>query len=102
MATIQYKIKNIFKLIEKLDEALSLKDFEKFKTIETTYSDQLKNLLSTESEENLVGIIEELKKIENLTVSIQDKAKISLIQLKEESLQFKRNKNKIKAYGRNT
>ena len=102
MATIQYKIKNIFKLIEKLDEALSLKDFEKFKTIETTYSDQLKNLLSTESEENLVGIIEELKKIENLTASIQDKAKISLIQLKEESLQFKRNKNKIKAYGRNT
>ncbi len=98
MQHIQQQIEHLFQLAQALDHSLSAQDFDQFKTLEMKYSQQLKKLLDKQNKSALLAVIEDLKKLEQVTGIVQGRAKQSFLQLKEQSLLQKRNKSKIKAY----
>tara|TARA_R110001583_G_scaffold26571_4_gene95780 strand:- start:24126 stop:24431 length:306 start_codon:yes stop_codon:yes gene_type:complete len=101
MSNTQHKIKQLFKLLEELEQDLIAQDGKKFQMTEMRFSDGLKSLLDS-NKHHLEDMLEDLILLNKTIAIIQKKSEQSLTQLREQTLQHKRNKNKIKAYGKNT
>ena len=82
----------------KLSTLLDDAQYEEFQLQQTIFSDQIKDLLTSNSAETLSTVIDQLKMVEEQVKILQKKSEQHFKQLKEQSLLQKRNKNKIKAY----
>lgn len=98
MTNIQAKLEVLFEFEKKLTLLLAEEEYEKFKLQQDLFSDQIKDLLSKHSENELNNVIAELKKLQNKVQLLQQQADACCISLKNKSLLLQRNKSKINAY----
>lgn len=98
MTNIQAKLEILFDFEHKLNQLLDEEQYEAFLQQQNLFDDQLKNFLSSHSEDELINIIDRLKRLKIMVQSLQKRAGIDSKQLKEKSLALQRNKKKIKSY----
>lgn len=98
MTNIHAKLEVLFEFEKKLSLLLAEEEYEKFKQQQDLFSDQIKDLLSKHSENELNNFIEELKKLQNKVQLLQQQADACYLSLKNKSLLLQRNKSKINAY----
>jgi len=98
MTNINAKLEVLFEFEKKLTLLLAEEEYEKFKQQQDLFSDQIKDLLSKHSENELNNVIEELKNLQNKVQLLQQQADACYLSLKNKSLLLQRNKNKINAY----
>ena len=98
MTNIQAKLEVLFEFEKKLTLLLAEEEYEKFKLQQDLFSDQIKDLLSKHSENELNNVIADLKKLQNKVQLLQQQADACYLSLKNKSLLLQRNKSKINAY----
>lgn len=98
MTNVQAKLERLFEFEKKLNLILDEEQYELFLQQQALFGDQVKDLLSKHSEDELNSVIKQLKKLQHNIQLLQDRADVFYKQLKEKSLALQRNKNKIKAY----
>lgn len=98
MTNTQAKLEILFEFEKKLNQLLDEEEYELFLQQQNLFGDQLKNFLNNHSEDELVSVIEHLKRLKSMVESLQQRADIYTKQLKEKSLKLQRNKKKIQAY----
>lgn len=98
MTNIQAQLEQLLELNLKLNNLLDDEEWELFQQQQEIFSDKIKYLLDSSSEQELGKIIEQLKLLESNVQLLQQRADVYFKQLKEKSLLLQRNKSKIKAY----
>lgn len=98
MNRFEAKIERLFEFLNELNELLDQEDYVKFQQQQELFGDLLKDFLNKHSESELNSIIGQLKKIKIEVKTLKDRTDKDAKNLKEKSLSFQRNKNKIKAY----
>ncbi|WP_025563176.1 hypothetical protein [Psychromonas sp. SP041] len=98
MTNIQAKIEILFEFDKKLNQLLDDEEHELFLQQQNLFGDQVKDCLNSYSEEDLLTVIESLKRLKVMVKELQNRADQCTKQLKEKSLMLQRNKKKIKAY----
>jgi len=98
MNRFEAKIERLFEFLNELNELLDQEDYVKFQQQQALFGDLLKDFLNKHSESELNSIIGQLKKIKIEVKILKDRTDKDAKNLKEKSLSFQRNKNKIKAY----
>ncbi|AGH81997.1 hypothetical protein PCNPT3_10295 [Psychromonas sp. CNPT3] len=98
MLNIQTQLLALFKLQTKLHQILDDENYELFQQQQVFFSDQVNALLYNNPEPILVGVIDDLKRLEDAIATLQSRSKKVHQQLKDKSLLQKRNKSKIQAY----
>ncbi|WP_298940553.1 hypothetical protein [uncultured Psychromonas sp.] len=98
MTNIQAKIDILFEFNKKLNQLLDEEEYADFLQQQNLFGDQVKDCLNSYSEEELLTVIESLKRLKVMVKELQNRADQCTKQLKEKSLTLQRNKKKIKAY----
>ena len=95
---IERSLDSLFSRTQIMFDALKNQDYDLFRLTENIYSEDLKLFLNSTSQNELIILIPQLKKLEQLTQVIQNTANEHFDTLKEQSLTQKRNKHKLTAY----
>lgn len=95
---IEQQLTELFELEAQLNRLLDEQEYEQFQLQQTVFSTQIRALLENNSTEALNDVVEQLKTLKSSVAKLQSKSVQTFKQLKEQSLQQKRNKKKIKAY----
>ena len=98
MNRFEAKIERLFEFLNELNVLLDQEDYVKFQQQQELFGDLLKDFLNKHSESELNSIIDQLKKIKIKVKTLKERTDKDAKNLKEKSLFFQRNKNKIKAY----
>jgi|GEM_PF-4406100 len=98
MTNTQAKLELLFEFDKKLNQLLDEEEYDLFLQQQALFGDQVKKFLNSHSENELVNVIEHLKRLKIMVESLQKRADMYTKLLKEKSLKLQRNKNKIKAY----
>ncbi len=98
MTSTQAQLEQLFELEKQLNILLDEEQYETFLQKQDTFSDKIKYLLDSSSEEEMGKVIEQLKHLENAVQQIQERSNVYYQQLKEKSLLMNCNKKKINAY----
>ena len=95
---IDLHLNELFELEQQLCLLLEEQQYEEFQALQDTLSKKIKALLDNNSAETLNNAIDKLKQLEKKLATLKSKAESCFGELKEKSLQQRRNKNRIKAY----
>ncbi|WP_022942378.1 hypothetical protein [Psychromonas hadalis] len=98
MNSINAQLERLFEFEKQLNQLLKDEEYEQFQQQQDLFTDQVKYLLDTNSEEMLATVITQLKQLEDAIKQLQSRSGIYFQELKEKSLLQRRNKKKIKAY----
>lgn len=98
MTNTQAQLELLFEFDKKLNQLLDEEEYDLFLQQQGLFGEQVKNFLNSHSENELVNVIEHLKRLKIMVESLQQRANTYTKRLKEKSLKLQRNKNKIKAY----
>lgn len=98
MNRFEAKIERLFEFLNELNELLDQEDYVNFQQQQDLFGDLLKDFLNKHSESELNSVIDQLKKIKIEVKTLKERTDKDAKNLKEKSLSFQRNKNKIKAY----
>jgi len=98
MTNIQAKLERIFEFEKKLNALLDEEEYEQFLQQQELLGDLIKDFLKKHSETELNEVIDQLKRLQQIIHSLQERSSSCSQQLKEKSLLLQRNKNKINAY----
>ena len=95
---IDSQLRQLFTLENELNNLLENEEFEQFQLRQVTFSDQVNTLISTNSQDVLIAVIDDLKRLDLAISKLQSQSEHCYQQLKEKSLLQHRNKSKLKAY----
>lgn len=98
MTNIQAKIDMLFEFDKKLNQLLDEEEHTLFLQQQNLFGDQVKDCLNSYSEDQLLTVMSELKRLKIMVKKLQDRADHCTKQLKGKSLTLQRNKKKINAY----
>jgi len=98
MTNIQAKIEILFEFNKQLNQLLDEEEHDRFLQQQNLFGDQVKDCLNSYSEEELLTVIDSLKRLKIMVKELQIRADQCTKQLKDKSLTLRRNKKKIKAY----
>ena len=95
---IDSQLRQLFTLENELNNLLENEEFEQFQLRQVTFSDQVNTLISTNTQDVLIAVIDDLKRLDLAISKLQSQSEHCYQQLKEKSLLQHRNKSKLKAY----
>jgi hypothetical protein len=98
MTNIQAQLEQLFELEKALNILLDNEEYKQFQQQQELFSDKIKHVLNSQSQQDLNDNIEQLKKLKKSVESLQQRADVEFKELKDKSLLLQRNKKKIKAY----
>ncbi|MEG3754645.1 hypothetical protein [Psychromonas arctica] len=98
MTNVQASIDRLLESEKYLHKLLDEQQYEQFLQQQETFGKQLKACIGSYTEEQLLAVIAPLKRLQESLDTLQQRAEVISIELKEKSLVLQRNKKKIKAY----
>lgn len=96
--TIEQQINTLFSLVEGLECCISENKYSEFSQQQEILAYKMHQILGNASQDELLSVIVQLKKIETLMLSIQHNATTLQTELKNKSLQQQRAKKRVNAY----
>ena len=97
-ATIEQQLNELFELEQQLCLLLKEQQYEVFQQSQKIFEKKIRVLLDNNSAEALNDTIDRLKLLKTKLATLKSKAESCFGELKEKTLQQRRNKNRIKAY----
>ena len=95
---IEQEVNQLIALTDTMNECIAEEQYIEFSEQQEFFAARMKQVMDTANEDELLSVLEQLKKIQKILVQIQLNATTLQTKLKKKSLAIKRGKKVINAY----